>query len=242
MKKLLFAILASLYVAAPSAAQPAVSPPLQGVVLETKDADPYTYLRLQTKSGETWAAVMKAPVKKGEQVTIMEPMTMANFESKALKMKFDSIVFGTLAGAAPPSMGAAVPASAPASAIGANASPHGNAAKPADVPVEKVAKAAGPDARTVAEVFAQRAQLKGKTVAVRGKIVKFASNIMGKNWAHVRDGSGSAADGTNDLVVTTKQDVKAGEVVTARGVVNTDVDIGMGVKYKVLLEDATFQK
>ena len=91
-------------------------------------------------------------------------------------------------------------------------------------------------------MFAQRTQLKGKTVAVRGKVVKFASNIMGKNWAHLRDGSGSAADGTNDLVVTTKQDVRAGEVVTARGVVNTDVDIGMGVKYKVLLEDATFQK
>ena len=126
--------------------------------------------------------------------------------------------------------------------MGTNGSPHGNAAKPADVPVEKVAKATGPDARTVAEVFAQRAQLKGKTVAVRGKIVKFASNIMGKNWAHLRDGSGSTSDGTNDLVVTTKQAVKAGEVVTARGVVNTDVDIGMGVKYKVLLEDATFQK
>jgi hypothetical protein len=241
--KALLAVLLTLALGTAWAAQPAaVSPPLKGEVLEFRDADPYTYLRLKTAQGETWAAVMKAPVKKGEQVTIMEPMTMANFESKALKMKFDSIVFGTLAGAAPPSMGAAVPASAPASAMGANASPHGNAAKPADVPVEKVAKAAGPDARTVAEVFAQRAQLKGKTVVVRGKIVKFASNIMGKNWVHLRDGSGSAKDGTNDLVVTTKQDVKAGEVMTARGVVNTDVDIGMGVKYKVLLEDATFQK
>jgi len=240
MKEMLFAILASLCVGAASAAQPAVSPPLQGVVLETKDADPYTYLRLQTKSGETWAAVMKTPVKKGAQVTIMEPMTMANFESKALKMKFDSIVFGTLAGAAPPSMGAAVPASA--SATGTSASPHGNAAKPADVPVEKVAKATGPDARTVAEVFAQRAQLKGKKIAVRGTIVKFASNIMGKNWAHLRDGSGTAADGTNDLVVTTKQVATVGEVVTARGVVNIDVDIGMGVTYKVLVEDATFKK
>jgi hypothetical protein len=148
-------------------------------------------------------------------------------------------VFGTLAGTAAPSMGAAVPAAA---GMGTDASPHGSAAKSADLPVEKVAKAAGPDARTVAEVFAQRAQLKGKTIAVRGKIVKFASNIMGKNWVHLRDGSGSASDATNDLVVTTKQDAKAGEVVTARGVVNTDVDIGMGVKYKVLLEDATFQK
>ena len=241
--KTLLAILLTLALGTAWAAQPpVVSPPLKGEVLEVRDADPYTYLRLKTAQGETWAAVMKAPAKKGQQVTIMEPMTMANFESKALKMKFDSIVFGTLAGAAPPSMGAAVPSSASASAMGTNASPHGNAAKPADVPVEKVAKATGPDAQTVAEVFAQRAQLKGRKVAVRGTIVKFASNIMGKNWAHLRDGSGTAADGTNDLVVTTKQVATVGEVVTARGVVNTDADIGMGVKYKVLLEDATFQK
>ena len=242
MKKMLFAILASLCVGAISAAHATAAPPLKGEVLEVRDADPYTYLRLKTAQGETWAAVMKAPVKKGAQVTIMEPMTMANFESKALKMKFDSIVFGTLPGAAAPSMGAAVPSTASASAMGTSASPHGNAAKPADVPVEKVAKATGPDARTVAEVFAQRAQLKGKAVAVRGKVVKFASNIMGKNWAHLRDGSGSGSDGTNDLVITTKQVARVGEVVTARGVVNTDADIGMGVKYTVLLEDTTFHK
>jgi len=239
--KTLLAILLTLALGTAWAVQPpTAAPPLKGEVLEIRDAEPYTYLRLKTAQGDVWAAVMKAPVKKGAQVTIMEPMTMVNFESKALKMKFDSIVFGTLAGAAPPSMGAAVPAFA--AATGTNASPHGNAAKPADVPVEKVAKATGPDAQTVAEVFAQRAQLKGKTVAVRGKIVKFAGNIMGKNWAHLRDGSGSAADGTSDLVVSTKQVAKVGEVVTARGVVNTDADIGMGVKYKVLLEDATFQK
>ena len=44
--------------------------PLQGKVLETMDAGPYTYLRLQTGNGETWAAVPKAAVQKGQQVTI----------------------------------------------------------------------------------------------------------------------------------------------------------------------------
>ena len=34
--------------------------------------------------------------------------------------------------------------------------------------------------RTVAEVFAQRAQLDGKPVAVRGKVVKFLPGIMGR--------------------------------------------------------------
>ncbi len=36
---------------------------------------------------------------------------------------------------------------------------------------------------------------------VRGKVVKFTPQIMGKNWIHVQDGTG--ADGTKDLTVTT---------------------------------------
>ena len=66
-------------------------------MLEVRDAAPYTYLRLKTGTGETWAAVTAAPVKKGEQVTIANAMVMENFESKSLKKTFDKIVFGTLA-------------------------------------------------------------------------------------------------------------------------------------------------
>jgi hypothetical protein len=237
MKKLLAMVL-TVFMASAWAAQPTPAPSpapaaasLQGEVLESQDADVYTYLRLKTKGGEVWAAVQKTPVKKGTLVTIQNPMLMTNFESKALNRKFDKIVFGTLAGAPG------------ATAAGAAGNPHADPSKAIPTkPVEKVAKATGPDARTVAEVFAQKAQLKGKTVAVRGKVVKFASNIMGKNWLHVQDGSGTAADGTNDLVVTSKETVKAGDVVTVKGVVNTDVDIGMGVKYPVLVEGATLQK
>ena len=117
----------------------------------------------------------------------------------------------------------------------------GSAKTTAAVPVEKVAKAAGPDARTVAEVYAQRAQRKGKPVVIHGKVVKVSNNIMGKNWVHLRDGTGSAADGTNDLLVTTRNAAQTGVVVTARGVVHTDVDLGMGYTYKALVEDATLK-
>jgi hypothetical protein len=41
----------------------ASSAPVSGKVLEVKDVDSYTYLRLKTKDGEIWAAVAKAPVK-----------------------------------------------------------------------------------------------------------------------------------------------------------------------------------
>jgi hypothetical protein len=239
----------------PAAAQPAAMPPLKGEVLEAIDAPPYTYLRLKTSGGETWAAVLKAPVKKGTQVAVENPMVMTNFQSKTLNRTFDKIVFGTLAGA-PPSSGnvtAAQMAPAAAAAPGAGsmpmasspASPHAGmaAASPEKAaPMEKVAKAAGPDARTVAEAFAQSAKLSGKDVVVRAKVVKFLPSIMGKNWVHLQDGSGSAADGTNDLTANTKQTVKVGDVVVAKGVLRTDVDVGMGSKYKALLEDATFQK
>ena len=195
----------------------------------------YTYLRLKTATGETWAAVTKAAVKKGSRVTIANPMTMENFESKALKRKFDKIVFGQLADA-----GGAAPATASSMAMPVPGQPH-TAAAPAAA-AEKVAKATGPDARTVAEVVGGRAKLKDKAVVVRGKVVKLNTGIMGKNWVHLQDGSGAAADGSNDILVTTKDVPTLGEVVSVRGTVRTDVKVGAGYDYAVLIEDAAVRK
>ncbi len=94
---------------------------------------------------------------------------------------------------------------------------------------------------TVAEVVGRRAELKDQIVLVRGKVVKYNSDIMGWNWLHLRDGSGSAVDESNDLVVTTEDEAKIGDVVTAIGIVRTDIDFGSGYTYNVLLEEATLQ-
>ena len=200
---------------------------IKGKVLEVKDVDSYTYLRLKTKDGETWAAVNKTPVKNGEEVTIENAMVMTNFESKTLKKTFDKIVFGTLGGAG-----------GDMSAVHAGA----GVAKPVDVGDVKVAKASGPDARTVAEVVTKRAALKDKTVTVRGKVVKYTPAVLDKNWIHLRDGSGSAKDNTDDVLVTTKDQARIGDVVVVKGVVHTDRDLGSGYSYKVLIEEATLQK
>ena len=211
---------------------PAAATVIKGAVLEVKEVESYTYLRLKTRDGETWAAVSKAPVAKGSEVTIVNAMTMRNFESKALRQTFPSIVFGTLAGA-PGSVPVAAPAVAAAHA-GIGAKQDG-----ADV---KVPKASGANARTVAEVNAKGTALKDKPVMVRGKVVKFNGGIMGRNWIHLRDGTGSAADNSNDLLVTTTQKASAGDVVTVQGVVRTDRDFGSGYTYKVLIEEATLQQ
>jgi len=201
---------------------------VKGEVLETRSVESYTYLRLKTASGEIWAAVPTATVKKGAQVTIANPMTMENFESKTLNKKFDKIVFGQLVD----------PNAKPASPHGAASA--GIASAPA--PVAKVAKATGPDARTVAEVFKGKSTLKDKTVTVRAQVVKVSLGILGKNWLHVQDGSGSAADGTNDIVVTTKSEAAIGDIVTAKGKVRTDVDVGSGYTYAVMIDDAAVAK
>jgi hypothetical protein len=213
-------------------AAPAQTASVKGKVLEVKDVEPYTYLRLQTKDGETWAAVGKAPVKVGAEVTIENAAVMRNFESKTLNKKFDQIVFGSLAGPG----GSAVPAGGDLAAL------HAGVAKAVDVGDVKVARATGPDARTVAEIVMRKAELKDKTVVVRGKVVKFTPEVLGKNWIHLRDGSGSDSDGTNDVLVTTKDEARIGDVVLVKGIVQTDRDLGSGYSYKVLIEEATLQK
>lgn len=105
----------------------------------------------------------------------------------------------------------------------------------------RVPKANGTNALTVAEIITKSAELKDQTVMVRGKVVKYNPDIMGKNWVHLRDGTGSTVDETNDLVVTTEDEAKIGDVVTAKGVVRTDLDFGSGYTYKVLIEEATLQ-
>lgn len=215
--------------AAPAAAQEQGGT-MQGRILERLDAAPYTYFRLDVGGQERWAAVPQNEHKIGETITLVNPMEMANFESKTLKRTFPSVLFANLAGE-----GAATPGAAAAAT-------HANASKGPDVGDVKTPKATGADARTVAEVFAQRDALKEKTVAVRGKVVKFNAEILGRNWIHLRDGSGSSDKGDHDLTVTTKDTVAIGDVVTIRGTLRLNKDFGSGYSYPVIVEDAKLQK
>jgi len=121
--------------------------------------------------------------------------------------------------------------------------PHGGAmsTEAADVGDVKVPKASGKDARTIAEIFANRQALKDKTVTVRGKVVKFTPGVMGKNWIHLRDGTGT--QGKDDDVTVTSQDAAAkGDVVVVQGKIAVDQDIGMGTPYPVIIQDAKVSK
>jgi hypothetical protein len=269
MRRLIVVLLAALAVAGCKKKEPAPPPQaagmagapaapaaaIKGKVLERLDAPPYSYLKLQTEQGEVWAAVPKTDTANGTEVVVGGAMPMTNFESKTVNRKFDVVYFGTLGGgdaggeraAAPAPTGAMPPGSGgmgamPQQGPAAMAAQHAAAAAgPQDVGDVKVSKASGAEARTVAEVYAQRTALKEKPVAIRGKVVKFNEAIMGRNWVHIRDGSGTAGK-DNDLTVTTGDKAAVGEVVIVKGTVRVDKDFGSGYAYPVIVEDAKLSK
>lgn len=103
------------------------------------------------------------------------------------------------------------------------------------VDLSGIARAEG--GKTIAEVFAEKDQLAGQQVVFRGKVVKVNANIMGKNWLHVRDGSGD--EGSNDLTVTTAEVLpEIGDTVLVSGQVAVNKDFGMGYQYGIIIEDA----
>ncbi len=196
-----------------------------GTVLETMNAGGYTYVRLETDAGEIWAAGPETALAVGDRVGLGASATMTNFRSESLDRTFPSIEFVS-AFVTPPSAGEGRAAMAQA---------HGGARPTAPTTVEAVAKAES--GSTIAELYAGKAGLAGKTVTVRGQVVKYNSNILGHNWIHIQDGSGTA--GTNDLTVTTEGTARVGDVVLVRGKVALDKDFGMGYRYDLLVEEAT---
>jgi hypothetical protein len=209
----------------PAAAAPAsAAAQLSGTVIETFNGGGYTYLHVSTPNGQEWAAVPETKINKGDQVTLNAQMTMEDFQSNTLNRKFDRIVFATVASGAP---GPAV----------TGAAEHIQSPDAGTIMVEKA-----PNGVTVAEVWSKKDSLKGKEVVVHAQVVKYLAGIMGRNWMHLQDGSGSREKGDHDLTVTTGGAAKVGDVVTIKGTVATDQDFGSGYRYAVIVENAAVTK
>ena len=230
--------------AAPDATGEAAS--FSGKVLETTNTAGYTYVLVDTGGKKLWAAAVQFAVNVGDRVTVPGGLPMSNYHSKTLNRDFDVVYFtggitvnggGAAAGAAPvlpPGHPALPGATTPGLPLGHPAL-TGTAASP-NLDLTGIKRAAG--GKTIQEIFAAQSKLAGKPVAVRGKVVKYNAMIMGKNWLHIRDGSGSADKNNNDLTVTTLIPAKLGDTVLVTGNVSTNRDFGAGYKYTVIMEDA----
>lgn len=203
-----------------------------GTVVETINAAGYTYVQVDTGSEKIWAAAPEFQVKVGDSVAVPEGMPMPNYHSKTLNRDFDMVYFvpAVMVGGAE-GMAAAV---APATGEMPSGHPPISAPKAEDVDLSGIAKAEG--GKSVEEIYTGKGELAGKEIAVRGKVVKFSPDIMGKNWVHLQDGTGG--EGTNDLTVTTSATAKVGDTILVSGVLTADKDFGHGYQYDLIIEDA----
>ena len=209
---------------------PETAPGKSGKVTETMDAAGYTYVQVDTGSETFWAAAPQFAVKVGDDVVVPEGMPMPDYTSKTLDRTFDMVYFvpSVLVGGAE-GMAAQMPADHPPMMNGGKTT-----VETTDVDLTGIKAAEG--GQTVGDVYAKKADLNGKPVKVRGKVVKFSPEIMGKNWIHIQDGTGEA--GANDLTVTTSATANTGDTVVISGTLVTDKDFGYGYAYDVIVEDA----
>jgi len=232
------------------------APPLpagSGKVVQTLDADIYTFIRLDDGTGnETWAAVPKTELEIGEPIAVQGGTVMNNFYSKTLNRTFDSIIFATgvikAAGDKNAQMQAATMAGSDVNRSGMPphglTSPSGGGSDRATVPFKdlKVEKSTAQNGYTVEELFAKGASLNKQKVTVKGQVVKVNPDIMGRNWIHIQDGTGDPAKSTHDLVVTSAGIAEKGAIITIEGILAADKDFGSGYRYDVIVEDAVLMK
>lgn len=228
---------------------------LTGTVKATHPADPYVYLQLDQQGKDVWVAVRALPVEKGDQVEYVPGQLMTNFTSRTLGRTFEQIHFvsqlrvvgkpGVVTSTAAPDDAThrqALGMNAQAASGGApDDATHrqalGAQAKPNSPKQGQITKLAG--GRTIDEVYASVDQLNGKVVRLRAQVMKVNRQILGKNWVTLADGTGAAPNDV--LVATTQQDLQPGIVVVVEGTARTNVDLGAGYTYRVLLEQAKFE-
>jgi hypothetical protein len=197
----------------------------QVTVKEVLNANAYTYLLVTEGEKEFWIAIPKSDVKVGKTYTYEGGMEMKKFESKDLKRTFDSVFF-----------------------VEALIDPDASVVTETKIdpkniiPDTELSKGItlAKGAISLHDLFSGRDKLAGKTVILTGKVVKFMPEIMNKNWIHLQDGT--SFNGFNDITITTLEKVKADEIVTLKGKVVLNKDLGSGYKYDVLIEDAVVVK
>lgn len=215
----------------------------KGVVQEVLQTAKYTYLRVKEGEVELWLAITKMQAAAGETYYYQGGLPMKDFVSKELNRTFPEVFFLDNISTTPDMGGGSAdhghPHSSPhtndPSASGQHVNPNSQMEKVA-VKVEH-----SKEEISIAELFKNKKLYAGKTVKVKGEVVKFTEEILGKNWVHIQDGT-SDKSGKYDLTITTNTVVRRTDIIVFEGVISLDKDFGFGYQYDVIMEDAKVVK
>jgi hypothetical protein len=195
------------------------------VVNEFLDGGNYTYLNVDENGNKFWIAIPNTEVKSGETYYYDGGLVMKDFESKQLEKTFDEITFVD-----------AIRTTEKA-AKSNQVNPHAKVDNITDITVNIEKPENG---TSLKELYSDEKSFSGKSIIVKGKVVKVNNAILNKNWVHIVDGT--EFNGKKDLGLTTLDTVKIGDIVTFKGTIVLDKDFGSGYIFPVLLEDAVIIK
>ena len=219
-------------------AQSSANPAMHEVkVAEVVQTSNYTYLKVSDNGAENWIAVTRQEAAVGEVYYYDQALEMKNFNSKELKRTFETIYFVQGLSKQPITAAAAPPAGMGEMGGAAAAKHTGKIAleKKAGITIAPVAGSI-----SIAQLWADKDKYSGKTIKIKGQVVKINEQVMGKNWIHIQDGSGDS--GNFDLAVTTLDGMKMDDVVTFEGTITLNKDFGAGYFYEIIMEDAKLVK
>ncbi|MCU0364410.1 MAG: hypothetical protein MUE93_01895 [Ignavibacteriaceae bacterium] len=194
-----------------------------GKVIDKIPAKGYTYLQVTENKNDFWIAVPTMEIEIGETVYFSRYMVMEDFRSDNIDKSFDQILFVEDARKSP------TPDEMKKIHSGVQST------EKQEIKIEPIS-----DGKTVQQIYADKSSLNGELVKVKGKVVKFNKQIMKRNWIHIQDGTGSAEE--FDLVLTSDDEVKVGDVIVAEGKVAVDKDFGAGYFFPVIIENVKIDK
>ncbi len=201
------------------------------VAEEVLQASSYTYILANEKGQKYWVAITTTAVETGKTYFYSQWMEMTNFHSKDLDRDFDHILFvGDLADFPIPAKSATgdhMPQQVPQKAATPNVKQN--------IQIDPVEGGV-----LLQQLFDQAADYSGKTVKVAGEVTRFNSGIMGKNWAHIQDGTSSGE--MFDLTLTTDEMLSVGDIAVFEGTITLNKDLGSGYFFSVLMENARVSK
>lgn len=200
----------------------------------------YTYLRVSEEDSTFWIAIQKREVEAGRFYYYINGLEMTDFESRELNRTFESIYFVQEIREDPITHDKSkstvpthdMPGTTGEGNAGQTNPPHDRTSSEK----MKIDIKLPEDCTSIAELFSNRNSYSQKTVTVYGQVVKVNNGIMGKNWIHIQDGTN---DPDNfDLTVTTQDEIKIGDIVKLKGIINLNKDFGYGYAYELIMEDA----
>lgn len=192
-------------------------------VIDKIEVKGYNYLQVSENKEDYWIAVPTMDIQVGETVYFSKFMVMKDFKSETIDRTFDKILFIEDA------------RKSPTPEEMKNIHSGSASLEKQNITIEPLS-----DGFTIEKIFKEKSSLKGKTVKVKGKVVKYNHQIMKRNWIHIQDGTGS--ENNYDLVITSDNETKVGDIIVAEGKLATDKDFGAGYFFSVILEDAKISK